>query len=108
MKRARVRIDPQHAPSAPQHDHRSRARQWRSTSVQRGAAEPRRVNGPCESSAQPVPAAGSSGELASSTLPLRGVATGVQHGDDDNDVRFDGEVDGIREAPEKGATNAAA
>jgi hypothetical protein len=32
----------------------------------------------------------------------------VQHGGDDNDVRFDGEVDGVRESPEKRSPNTAA
>jgi hypothetical protein len=39
------------------------------------------------------------GKLDFSTLPLSGVATRVEHGNDDDDVRFDSEVDGVRKAP---------
>ena len=75
---------------------------------ERDAAEPRRVNGSLESSTKRIPAVGSSAVLASETLPLCWIATGMQHCNHDNHIAFDGEVDCVRKALEKRATDAAA
>lgn len=44
---------------------------------------------------------GSIAWLASSPLPLGGIATRVEHGEDDKDVLFDCEVYGVRKTPEQ-------
>ena len=66
------------------------------------------MSGSFESSTKRIPAVGSSGVLASEALPLCWIATGMQHCNHDNDIAFDGEVDCVRKAPEKRATDAAA
>lgn len=76
--------------------------------LERLAAEPRRANGPSEASTEHIPAVGSSGMLASAALPLRRIATRVQHRHHDDEVSLGGEIDRVWKAFEKRPTDAAA